>query len=989
VDLTCEALIVIPSSIGLVPMLVRLRGGRIVEGTTRFVPSRVLPPDLAKTYRQGVARVLLQRDAELSALGRQLVAVRAGSGRVIIVDGPAGIGKSSLLAATADTAEAAGTRTLRASGSPLEQDAGWGIARQLFAPVRGGEWEGLAVGAAALARRALDADEAEPVRSGDAMHAATHGLTWLAAGLAERGPTLMVVDDVHWADAPSLRWLAGLGRQLAGLPLAVLCAVRTGEPPAEADLLDELLAIAPEPPVRPGPLGPDAVASVVSQRLPGAGPAFAHACHAATAGNPFLLGALLNHLIADRAEPSEELATSLSAFGPEQVARSVGRQLARLPEGSAALARAFAVLGRGAPLRHARELAGLEPDKAIGLADQLRAAGLLGRDKDQWFLVHPLVASALYTGLPPGEASLWHARAARLLAGERTDPEAVALHLLRTEPARDAATVATLRAAAERADIRGAPQSAVVFLRRALVEPPVDRAVEAEVHSELGLALAGHVQPDAPALLASAVDLAATPDQRARIALSAARALGLGGHFAEAGRLCRIGLDRPGGITADRLAQLEAELVGNTWLDISTVDEARERLRRRASPGAEQLWQVVSATAAVFDGAPASQAKEMLARVLHSEALDETSGSILTTWTKFILISSGELDAARAHCTALIEVARPRGWLIALAHGSFLRAIALIRAGQIRDAEADARFSFDFKRVNSPPAALMWSVFPLVDALTELDELVEADGVLGAADPDAVPPAGGLATAYLLESRARLRLAQRRPADAHADLTAAADHWRAFGACHPGLATWRVDDSEALVSLGDSAAARRLAEEHLDLAERVGLPGPRGAGLRALARTTRHKLAIDLLEQAVELLAGTPERLEYTRVLVDLGAALRRANRRDAARDPLRRALTLADRGGMRLLARRARHELVAAGARPRRAAVTGVDSLTSAEHRVATLAAEGHSNPEIAQRLYVTRRTVETHLTHVYAKLGVATRTDLAASLGGAGPGA
>jgi DNA-binding NarL/FixJ family response regulator len=930
---------------------------------------------------------LLQRDAELSCIGRQLVDVRAGTGRVITVDGPAGIGKSSLLAMVADTAKASGMRTLWASGSPLEHDAGWGIARQLFAPVRGLEWEGLAVGAAALARRALDADDAEPVRGGDAMHAATHGMTWLAAGLAERGPTLMVVDDVHWADQPSLRWLVGLGRQLADMPLAILCAVRAGEPPAEADLLDELLAIAPEPPVRPGPLGPDAVAAMVSRRLPTAGPAFAHACHAATAGNPFLLGVLLNHLIADRADPTDELATTLSAFGPEQVGRSVGRQLARLPEGAASLARAFAVLGRGAPLRHARELAGLEADKATRLADQLRAAGLLGRDGDQWLLVHPLVASALYTGLPPGEAGLWHARAARLLAGERADPEAVALHLLHTEPARDATTVATLRAAATRAGIRGAPQSTAVFLRRALVEPPVDRATEAEVRSELGLALAAHVQPDAPALLADAVDLAATPDQRSRIALSGARALGLGGHFAEAGRLCRIGLDRPEGIRLDHLAQLEAELVGNIWLDTSTVGEARERLRRRASPGADQLWQVISATAAVFDGAPASQALALLAPVLDSGALDAAAGSILNTWTKFILISSGDLDAARTQCTALIEVARPQGWLVALAHGCFLRAMALVRAGQIRDAEGDARLAFDLKLRSSPRDGLMWSVFTLVDALTELDEPAEADRVLHTAGADGDLPPGPLATAYLLESRARLRLAQHRPADAHADLTAAAGSWREFGGSHPGLATWRVDDSEALVALGDGTAARRLAEEHLDLAGRVGLPGPRGAGLRALARTAGRKQAIDLLEQAVELLADTPERLEYTRALVAFGVALRRANHRDAGRDPLRRALALADRGGMRLLARRARQELVACGARPRRAAVTGVDSLTSAEHRVATLAAQGHSNPEIAQRLYVTRRTVETHLTHVYAKLGVATRADLAVSLDSDGP--
>ncbi|MEV4623127.1 AAA family ATPase [Asanoa sp. NPDC049573] len=916
-------------------------------------------------------RVLLQRDAELASLGRQVAAVRAGIGRMIIVDGPAGIGKSSLLGATAETASAAGVRTLRAAGSPLEQDAGWGVARQLFAPLPAAEFP---PGAAELARRALDADRAEPVRGGDAMHAALHGLTWLAVGLAERGPTLLVVDDVHWADPLSLRWLAGLGRQLGELPLAILCAVRTGEPPTSADLLDELLALAPEPPVRPGPLGPAAVAAVVAQRLPQAGPTFAAACHAATAGNPFLVGALLNHLVAERVEPTDEFAATLSAFGPEQVARSVGRQLLRLPPGSASLARAFAVLGRGTPLRHARSLAGLSGNDALRVADRLRAAGLLDRADDGWFLVHPLVAGALYGSLAGGERSQWHARAARLLAGERADPEAVALHLLRTEPARDAATVATLREAAARASLRGAPQSAAVFLRRALAEPPLSVSVEADVRSDLGLALAAHVDPEAPALLAAAVDLAASPSQRSRIALSGARALGLGGHFVEAGRLCRLGLDHADGIAPEVRAHLEAELLGNIWLDTSTVDEARARLSPSSSPG----WRVIASLAALFDGAPAASTVALLTPALRDGTLDE-AGSILATCAKFILIDSGELDAARDHCTALIEAARPRGWLIALAHGSFLRALALIRAGQIDEAVADARFAYEFKLVNSPLPALLWSVFTLVEALTQHDELAEADRVLAAVGE---PPSGALATAHLLESRARLRLAQHRPADAHADLVRAADHWRRFGAVHPGLATWRADDAEAVLWLGDRAAARRLAVEHIELADRVGLPGPRGAGLRALARVVGSKEAIGLLEEAVELLAGTPERLEHGRALVDLGAALRRGNHRDAARDPLRRALTLADRGGMRLLARRARQELEASGARPRRAAVSGVDALTSAELRVATLAAEGHSNPEIAQRLFVTRRTVETHLTHVYAKLGVGTRADLAAGL-------
>jgi DNA-binding CsgD family transcriptional regulator len=144
---------------------------------------------------------------------------------------------------------------------------------------------------------------------------------------------------------------------------------------------------------------------------------------------------------------------------------------------------------------------------------------------------------------------------------------------------------------------------------------------------------------------------------------------------------------------------------------------------------------------------------------------------------------------------------------------------------------------------------------------------------------------------------------------------------------------------------------------------------------------------VELLVRAVGVLDPSPARLEHTRALVDLGSALRRVNRRAAARDPLRQGLDLAERGGMLRLAQRARTELGACGARPRRSAVTGIEALTPAERQVADLAAAGHSNREIAQRLYVTRRTVETHLTHVFAKLGISGRRELIVRFAHAAP--
>jgi DNA-binding CsgD family transcriptional regulator len=922
--------------------------------------------------------LLLDRDAELGELGRRIAAACSGSGRVIVVEGPAGIGKSTLLAATARAVRATGTTVLWARCSPLEQDAAWGMARQLFEPLRiRPEWGELTMGAAGLADRALAPEGGAPAPGGDAMHAAARGLVWLVSNLAERSPSVLVVDDVHWGDAPSLRWLALLALSLEELRAGVLCAVRVGEPVAAPELLAEVLASAPEPPVRPRALGPVATETLVRTQMPAASGGFTRACHAVTAGNPFLLGALLTELIADDVVPDDDAAARLGTFGSEQVARVIERQLARLPDGSA-LARAVAVLGPGAPLRHAAALARLELDQAAHAADALRVAGVLD-DTPELALAHPLIAGTLSARLPAGARALHHADAAAILARERADPERVALHLVRTEPAGDSSTVVTLRDAARRAAMRGAPQTATTYLRRALAEPPATPGEQADVELHLALALAAYMHPDAPEHLHSAVATADSPIQRGTIALAGARACGLAGHFNTAIALSRSGLEAGAALPPELHARLEAELLADARLHVKTMPEAREGVRcQTASPPPLPLSGINAALEAVWDARPAAEALDLLRPALDAGALADDLDSVLNTFVKITLIACGEFDQARDHCSELIELARPRGWLVALAHGCFIRAMVLVQAGEIRDAEADGRLSLEIKLTHSPPAALIWGVFPLVDALTELDEFADADAVLASAGYLGDPPPGAFAAPLLLESRARLRLAQHRHADAHADLLAAAGRWNELGVRHPGLAAWRVHLCETLVAQGELEAARSIAAKHLALAHRVDLPGPRGAGLRALARTVDREEAINLLGQAVDVLADSPARLEHVRALVDLGAALHRVNRRADARVPLRDALDLAERGGMRLLADRARHELRAVGARPRRTALSGIASLTPAEHRVATLAAQGHSNPQIAQQLYITLRTVETHLTHVFQKLDISTRGEL-----------
>ena len=184
--------------------------------------------------------------------------------------------------------------------------------------------------------------------------------------------------------------------------------------------------------------------------------------------------------------------------------------------------------------------------------------------------------------------------------------------------------------------------------------------------------------------------------------------------------------------------------------------------------------------------------------------------------------------------------------------------------------------------------------------------------------------------------------------------------------------------------LGERTAESGVMDQELDQARRFGAPRRLGIALRVAGLCEGDESGIDLLEESVELLRGSPARLELGTSLCELGAALRRSKRRADSRPLLREALEIAHDCGAAPLEERARTELRASGARPRRAAMSGVESLTASELRVCQLAAEGLTNAEIAQALFVTRRTIETHLGNAYRKLEIKSRTELSAALKG-----
>ena len=869
---------------------------------------------------------MLERDEELAALSAAVTAAASGHGALVLVEGPAGIGKTTLLRAACPS----GPRTLTARGLALEQGFPYGIVRQLLDPVR--HQDGLFDGAAGLAARVFDWTEVGPVED-DVSYATMHGLYWLVANLAVREPLVLAVDDAHWADAPSLRWLAHLAARIEALPVALLLAARDGPDPPP--LLDELRAAGTR--LRPGSLGPDATAALVRRKVE-ADADLCRECHASTGGNPFLVQALATAL-RDGDQTMEPIAQAVL----RRIAAEEGRRLTR----------ALAVLGGPAPLRQAAELAGLDLAAAARLADRLRAAEVLAPGAVLEF-AHPIVRTAVYESIPPGERALAHAEAAALLERDGADAERLALHLLRSEPGGDPRVAGRLRAAAAAASGRGAPGAAADYLRRALDEPP-DPADRPAILLELGVALARERSPAAVPALREAVRLAA-PDA----ALQAARVLNIWGYHADAAGLCRDALSGP--VPDDMADSLEAELFQSSLIDTATTGPALTRAGSRLS-GPSGAWRVNDALVAAMAGQPAL---DRLAPVLAEH--DIPADSLTAVYALLVLIWNDELGTARSICDAVLDDARRRGSMSMVAHSSCLHSMIMRRLGRLEEAAADARLALDFKLATSPPLAVAWAAALGVDALTRLGRLAEAEAV---AEVTAVrkPPDGWIHTLTFRQARGALRVAQHRPADALADLLAAADGWQALGAQNPAVASWRTAAVAAHRALGDQGQAAALATEQLELARKGGSQITLGIALRVQGQD---------LAEAVGVLEATPARYELALALADHGACLRRAGQRTSAREPLRRALDLAERTGAAGLAGAVRRELIAAGARPRRAALTGPDALTAGERRVAALAAEGASNRQIAEHLFITQATVETHLRHAFRKLGITSRAEL-----------
>jgi DNA-binding CsgD family transcriptional regulator len=931
---------------------------------------------------------LIERDGEVKLIERALGRSAQGRGSFVILYGPAGMGRSSLLRASVLAAEKRGIATIEARGSELERGYGFGVVRQLLeAPIAGmslAERRSLLRHAGPAAETALGIARSESHRSSAAFEQ-IEGVYRLIARLAAMRPLLVAVDDLQWCDRSSLDWLCFLGHRASHLPVTIIAAWRRGEPGVRAGRLQALAAKPETLFLTLAPLSHDGVRAVI-KRESGSEPdeQAVGVVHAQTGGQPGLVSQLAVAMRVRNIPPEAGCRQAIEAVTPESVRRDLVARLGRHSETVRRFAEAVAVLEEGTVAQVAA-LADIDADRARAAAGALVRAGIL-RDESAIGYAQPLLRDAVYGTLSSIERAEFHRQAAVTLcnaAEEVTDApdlERIAEHVLCSEPSGDQRFADVLREVARRATREGSLGDARCCLERALgeIESPATR-------SEVLVALAGlelregHLS-GAEAHASEACSLAPTATARAAAVVCCAE----------------VAVAKTGFNAAVEL--LESEMVDQRDTDPDLV----ARLRGPAS------------TLRACCNLPPARSADAPVRFDVPAGLTSTDGGTLAGFAAHItLTGAGNADQVRDLCTraladvengAIADAARylacraavltdmsdlverelaccpdgPEepgmdGWAVArLAVGAQLS----LARGELARAEADTRAGLSLL-ADLPQTALHRTVRSdllagLVAILIELSRHRDAETAL-----TELGDAGDAPGVAVKSLRIALALAQGTPDDA-LDWAASADGEPA-GLATPGV-SWRPWAAVAHHTAGDPDMALALAGDHLEHARTWGCPSVLGRALAARAIVDPGASRLHFIEEAVAVLEGTEAKLELARATIGFGASLRRARRRRDAREQLTRGADLAHQCGAGTLSAWARSELIAVGARPRRTAFSGVASLTVSELRVARLAATGMTNREIAQELVVSTKTVSGQLTAVYRKLDVHDRAALAA---------
>ncbi len=935
------------------------------------------PVPVPQQRRPATGTRLVDRESELAELRAYLADVLAGEARTAVIEGPAGIGKTSLLSLVRDEAHAAGATVLGARGSPLEKEFGFGVARQLLDPVLADPQgrERLFTGAAAGAAPVFDVPHAGSTSAGHAesLFTVLHGLYWVVGNLCAHGPLVIAVDDVQWGDTSSLRFLGYLARRLDGLPVLLVATLRTGEQHADEELLHELSADPDAVRVRPAPLSTAGTTEVVRGRLGDADAAFASACFRTTSGNPLLLRQLLRALEAEGVRPDASHADTVRAIGSRAVSSLVMMRFRRMPQGHREVARAVAVLGDGASLPLVASLTSMsEALTATAIAGLARSEVL--RPEYPLGFVHPLVGAAVYDDLPLGEREMQHDRAAHVLAAAGASPEQVAAHLLLVPPRGDVGVVATLREAAQRDVERGSTESATAYLHRSMAEPP-PRAQVPGLLLEIGRMEALTSGAAALEHLEQAYRLLEDPQAKAEAAIMLARTAVFAGPRGEATRIARAAAavlpddlvdQRQSLVALSRICGFMHGLEPEDYLDDRPVEVVG------TGPGARGLAALV-AWELLCQGEQRERALELARFAVADRVLQRHDPGLLWVVAANVLFMGGE-DTGDFWEDEL-DVAHRSGNLFAALATHLWLGFAQWHRGDLRAGLQSL--------VQGSEQNLAWSLHSVgqmyvepfsVHLLLDRGHAAEAREVLELARDT---PRIGDPVRLFLEAESRLLLHEGRYDESLAVLDRAEPLMSVVR--NPVWRPQRWLRARTLHAMGRDEEALDLLAEELDAARRWGTNGLVGRTLllRGQVEGARGEATV---REALALLEDSERRLDVAWARLTL-ADLVAGDRPDEARSLLEPALERAESCGADGL-----RALVADRLR-----VLGVDVpaepaprvwLTNAERRLAQMAADGRLHDEIAMAYLMTTSTVASMVESVQERLHARTPAELREAL-------
>ncbi|WP_179023889.1 LuxR family transcriptional regulator [Streptomyces sp. IMTB 2501] len=910
----------------------------------------------------------MERDRELALLDDLLTEGSSGRGGVALISGPVASGKTELLNAFVQRASVAGVTVLSAVASHAECEIPFGVADQLSHNVSlpsGDVMEIQEIIQDSILLEGVTTVDPELVRPDHArvlakLHAAM-------MRLSSKGPLLVTIDDLHHADRMSLHFLRYLARRITNRRVLLVFNMLSGAAPAYPLFQAEILRQPNANRIHLEPLSSCGIAQILTSHMKRAeAERLLPRYEELSGGNPLLVNALLE----DRLGDAEAMNCPVMPNTTQAYRQAVAVCVQRSDELTADVAHGLAVLEMSQATHLVGRLFSLESDAVQRCKYVLRRIGLL----DHRGFRHPETSAAVLGSLDPSRRSALHLRAARLLFREGVPAAEVAKHLLAADHAGDAWAVPLLLEAAE----------------HALHEDRMELAAE-----YTRLAHSGAVSPDqraAVTLILAHIDGRVNP-------VAAGRRFGALAEALYEGRL-QVGqaiLLIKYLLLYRQVEQAEDALrhIGGTVRDMSATESSDwEAFRlwlgctyplvaRNAADVLEEAGH--KPTPPQYTTDPQLQSAGLLNGVLRGElsqpdidagherlrALqlsDETFDPLAMVLCA--LVYADRHGAALAWGTELLKESSERGVRSWVAVFGAIMAQAALRSGDLEAAESHARAAMDWSM------GVEYATASLVLSLTIRGDL-EAAGRLVSHPVDAAAlqhPAG----LYYQHAHGHYYLAINRPRAALLEFQACGQSMQSWGIDLPSFVPWRSDVAQALIALGREEEAREIANEQLSLLS-PAQGRTRGLTLRVIAEASAAERRMPLLNEALKAIRDDPDRVEESRLLGYLGRTHYSYGDHGTAKRLMRQAREMAKEcnaeglSNMLYLADESPQEAVRDSSEP-----VGIEDLSKAEQRVALLAGRGHTNSEIAGKLFITVSTVEQHLTRIYRKLGIKHRSGL-----------